>query len=301
MPTPRCCRQRRSGACRRRLPRAAVGSPRRAVDAAPRTDAAAASPPPRRATPPAQPRPPRQPHASRRRAPARATDDGARARALLEGGAAPAPRPRRASSCRSAPTATPPRCARRASRSRGSASRPTPRSSRPTAGKRTRVRIGPFASRERGRRRGAPGSRAPACRPPSWRCDGRCPSCRWVDWPLLAVLAASVRARLRARAASSSACRWPAGSWPGSRRSGLAPQLAPQLPLGSAGLGAATRRRLRAVSSCWRSWSGRLLARLVRMLIHATPLSLLDRVLGAGFGVCCAAWCCCWRWRPWSR
>ncbi len=36
-----------------------------------------------------------------------------------------------------------------------------------------------------------------------------------------------------------------------------------------------------------------LLARLVRLLLHATPLTLVDRTLGAAFGLVRGA-CCCW-------
>ncbi len=61
------------------------------------------------------------------------------------------------------------------------------------------------------------------------------------------------------------------------------PWLAPQLPVGEPGsalnLGAAFLCGFIAVLLAWS-----LAARLVRVLVRATPLSLPDRVLGAGFG-----------------
>jgi membrane protein required for colicin V production len=69
---------------------------------------------------------------------------------------------------------------------------------------------------------------------------------------------------------------WFAAQW-------AAPQLAPHLPVGSAGsalnLAAAFGTAFAAALLFWA-----LLARLIRMLIHATPLSLPDRLLGAVFG-----------------
>ena len=88
------------------------------------------------------------------------------------------------------------------------------------------------------------------------------PALPWIDWLLLAVLAASVVLGFvrglvyEALALAGWVVAWFAAQW-------AAPHLAPHLPLGVWGL----------------------LARLVRMLVQATPLSLLDRVLGSGFGV----------------
>lgn len=63
-----------------------------------------------------------------------------------------------------------------------------------------------------------------------------------------------------------------------------APVWAPYLPVGQAGgalnLGAAFVLGFVAALVLWS-----LLSRLVRLLIHATPLSFLDRLLGAGFGL----------------
>lgn len=63
----------------------------------------------------------------------------------------------------------------------------------------------------------------------------------------------------------------------------LAPAAAPHIPLGAAG---SALNMSAAVLLCFVValvvWGG--LARLVRMLIRATPLSVLDRLLGAAFG-----------------
>ena len=63
----------------------------------------------------------------------------------------------------------------------------------------------------------------------------------------------------------------------------LAPQLAPYIPVGTVGSAlnhsAALLLGFFAVLLAWG-----LLARLVRLLIKATPLSFLDRLLGAAFG-----------------
>lgn len=70
---------------------------------------------------------------------------------------------------------------------------------------------------------------------------------------------------------------WFAAQW-------AAPQLAPMLPVGQPGgalnLGAAFALGFVSALVLWS-----LLARLVRLLIHATPLSFVDRLLGAGFGL----------------
>ena len=64
----------------------------------------------------------------------------------------------------------------------------------------------------------------------------------------------------------------------------LAPVVAPYLPVGEPGSGlnqgAAFACAFIAALIVWG-----LAARLLRMLIRATPLSLLDRLLGAGFGL----------------
>ncbi len=105
----------------------------------------------------------------------------------------------------------------------------------------------------------------------------------WVDGSLLAVLVVSVLIGLvrgfvfECLALAGWVVAWFAAQW-------AAPTVAPHIPLGSAGsglnLGAAFALTFVAAVVVWT-----LLARLIRMLIHATPLSIPDRLLGAGFGV----------------
>lgn len=109
------------------------------------------------------------------------------------------------------------------------------------------------------------------------------PALPWIDWLLLAVLAASVVLGFvrglvyEALALAGWVVAWFAAQW-------AAPHLAPHLPLGEPGsalqLGTAFALAFLLALVVWG-----LLARLVRMLVQATPLSLLDRVLGSGFGV----------------
>jgi membrane protein required for colicin V production len=109
------------------------------------------------------------------------------------------------------------------------------------------------------------------------------PELPWIDWLLLAVLVASVVVGFvrglvyEALALAGWVVAWFAAQW-------AAPHLAPHLPLGDPGsalqIGAAFALAFFLALVVWG-----LLARLVRMLVHATPLSLLDRVLGSGFGV----------------
>jgi membrane protein required for colicin V production len=103
-----------------------------------------------------------------------------------------------------------------------------------------------------------------------------------VDWALLAVLAASVIVGVvrgfvfELLSLAGWIVAWFAAQW-GS------PVLAPMLPVGVPGsalnAGAAFAVAFVGALVVWA-----LLARLVRMLIHATPLSIPDRLLGAGFG-----------------
>ena len=105
----------------------------------------------------------------------------------------------------------------------------------------------------------------------------------WVDWTLLAVLLASVVVGLvrgfifELMSLAGWLVAWFAAQW-------AAPHLAPVLPLGEPGsalnLGAAFALCFLGALVVWG-----LLARLVRLLLHATPLSLMDRGLGAGFGL----------------
>lgn len=105
----------------------------------------------------------------------------------------------------------------------------------------------------------------------------------WIDWTLLAVLAASVVIGLVRGFAFEvlSLAGWLV-AWFGAQWG--APLLAPHVPLGAAGsamnLGVAFALAFIGALVAWG-----LLAKLIRMLIHATPLSIPDRLLGAGFGL----------------
>jgi len=112
------------------------------------------------------------------------------------------------------------------------------------------------------------------------------PDLGWVDWTLLAVLVASavigvVRGFVfECLSLAGWVVAWFAAQW-------AAPLLAPHLPqlqFASAGsptqVAAAFGLSFLGVLIVWS-----LLSRLVRMLLHATPLSFPDRVLGGGFGV----------------
>lgn len=109
------------------------------------------------------------------------------------------------------------------------------------------------------------------------------PALSWIDWALLAVLAASViigfvRGLIyEVLALAGWVVAWFAAQW-------AAPQLAPHLPVGTPGsalqMGAAFAIAFLLAIIVWG-----LLAKLVRLLVHATPLSLIDRVLGSGFGI----------------
>ncbi len=104
-----------------------------------------------------------------------------------------------------------------------------------------------------------------------------------LDWVMLAVLALSLLVGLvrglvfEALSLAGWVVAWFAAQW-------AAPLLAPSLPLGTPGTavnhGAALALSFLAALIAWA-----LLARLVRMLVHATPLSVVDRLLGAGFGI----------------
>lgn len=104
-----------------------------------------------------------------------------------------------------------------------------------------------------------------------------------VDWVMLAVLAVSVLlglwrglilevAMLVGWVAAYFVAQW------------FAPQVAPHLPVGEPG-SAANRAAGFAVVFVLSLIVWGLGARLVRMLVHATPLSLIDRVGGGAFGV----------------
>jgi membrane protein required for colicin V production len=109
------------------------------------------------------------------------------------------------------------------------------------------------------------------------------PALSWTDWTLLAVLVASVLIGLlrgfvfECLSLVGWVVAWFAAQW-------AAPQLAPGLPVGTPG---SALNLAAALSLCFIAalvvWG--LAAKLIRMLIHATPLSVPDRLMGAAFGV----------------
>jgi membrane protein required for colicin V production len=108
------------------------------------------------------------------------------------------------------------------------------------------------------------------------------PDLGWVDWVLVASLAASVVIGLvrgllfECLSLAGWVVAWFAAQW-GS------PLLAAQLPFGTPGsalnLGAAFLLAFLCALVLWA-----LMSRLLRLLIQATPLSIPDRLLGAVFG-----------------
>jgi len=105
----------------------------------------------------------------------------------------------------------------------------------------------------------------------------------WVDLALLAVLLLSVLVGLvrgvvfELMSLAGWVVAWFAAQW-------FAAELAPHLPVGARG---SALNHAAAFVICFVAalvvWG--LLARLIRMLVHATPLSLPDRALGAVFGL----------------
>ena len=105
----------------------------------------------------------------------------------------------------------------------------------------------------------------------------------WLDWTLLAVLVISVIIGLvrgfvfELMSLAAWLVAWFAAQWG-------APLLGPHIPLGGAG---STLNIAASFAICFIAamivWS--LVSRLVRLWLQATPLSLPDRVLGAGFGL----------------
>ncbi len=104
----------------------------------------------------------------------------------------------------------------------------------------------------------------------------------WVDWTLVVVLAISVIVGLvrgfvfEVLSLAGWVVAWFAAQW-------AAPELAPHIPVGTRGgpLNLAVSFVLVFVGVLV-VWA--LVAKLVRMIVRATPLSLADRALGAGFG-----------------
>ncbi|MBZ8142221.1 colicin V synthesis protein [Rubrivivax gelatinosus] len=109
------------------------------------------------------------------------------------------------------------------------------------------------------------------------------PDLGWVDWTLAAVLVVSTVVGLvrgfvfEAMALAGWVVAWFAAHW-------FSADLARHLPVGTPG-GAINHGAAFALTfiAALVAWS--LLARLVRLLVHATPLSPADRALGAGFGL----------------
>jgi membrane protein required for colicin V production len=105
----------------------------------------------------------------------------------------------------------------------------------------------------------------------------------WVDWALLAVLLVSVVVGLVRGLVFEvlSLLGWLAAYV---AAQALGPSLAPHLPVGTPGsalnAGAAFAITFVLALIVWM-----LTARLIRLVIHATPLTLIDRTLGAAFGL----------------
>ena len=105
----------------------------------------------------------------------------------------------------------------------------------------------------------------------------------WVDWALIAVLAMSIAVGLWRGLVFEvlSLVGWVAAYI---AAQGLAPHVAPMLPVGTPGgglnQGAAFALVFVLALIVWA-----LASRLLRLVIHATPLQLVDRVLGGGFGL----------------
>ena len=105
----------------------------------------------------------------------------------------------------------------------------------------------------------------------------------WIDWSLLLLLLASMVIGLmrgfvfECLSLAGWVVAWIAAQWVG-------PYLAPSIPLGPAGsaLNAGVAFIVVFVVALI-VWA--IVAKLVRMLVHATPLSAVDRVLGGGFGL----------------
>lgn len=105
----------------------------------------------------------------------------------------------------------------------------------------------------------------------------------WVDWMLLFVVLLSLVVGLWRGLVFEvlSLLGWVAAYV---AAQAFAPQVAPYLPVGEAGSG------IQAAAAFAVTFIGAMIvwmiaARLVRMLIHLTPLTVFDRVLGAGFGL----------------
>ncbi len=105
----------------------------------------------------------------------------------------------------------------------------------------------------------------------------------WVDWTLLAVLALSVMVGLWRGLVFElmSLVGWVVAYVVAQA---LSPQLAGYVPVGAPG-SALHQGAAFAVTFVLALLAWALLSRLVRLIVHATPLTVLDRFLGAGFGL----------------
>jgi membrane protein required for colicin V production len=111
---------------------------------------------------------------------------------------------------------------------------------------------------------------------PSWQ------DLSWIDWTLLAVVGVSIVIGLvrglvfECLSLAGWLVAWFGAQW-------AVPLLAPHVPLGAPGsslnLGVSFGLAFVGALVAWG-----LLAKLIRMLIHATPLSIPDRLFGAVFG-----------------
>lgn len=109
------------------------------------------------------------------------------------------------------------------------------------------------------------------------------PAIGWVDWALLAVLVLSAAVGLSRGLVFEvlSLAGWVA-AYVATQL--FAPALAVHLPIGVPG-SALNHAGAVAVTFVLALIVWSLLSRVLRMLIHATPLQVIDRVLGAGFGL----------------
>jgi len=109
------------------------------------------------------------------------------------------------------------------------------------------------------------------------------PALGWVDWALAAVLAVSIAVGLWRGLVFEvlSLLGWVAAYV---AAQAFASSVAPMLPLGAPGSGLNQSAAFALVFVlALLAWA--LASRLLRLVIHATPLQVVDRVLGGGFGL----------------
>jgi membrane protein required for colicin V production len=126
----------------------------------------------------------------------------------------------------------------------------------------------------------------------------------WVDWFLFVVLAVSALVGVwrglvfELMSLAGWVVAYFSAHW-------FSPELAPHVPIGTAGGGLnSSATFLLSFVGVLIVWA--LLSRLVRLLIHATPLSVLDRLLGLVFGglrglMIALMLYTVVSWTPWSR